>query len=296
MIFKAKQLIRNIFILFKMIFIPKSEPFAGIKTAWRHLTTGKFYPNKEYYDFTREIQVTENNNFKFANYNNVKIAYPKAETNQRIKLMLNAILNEQSEDSRYESPHGYLKEYNLDKEDTVYDLGAAEGYQSKSWIGQVKSIVIFEPAFELFNTLKETFKEELIEDKVILINEGISDKKSTLTYRGEIFQLDSLDSMIKRHNLPEPTYIKVDIEGEEMPFLKGAKETLSKKNIKLLEITTYHHPKDYIEIPKFLSQYKGNGKFTKGVVAFNRKGYKYPGLIAPFSPVFRKSIFSYYFN
>lgn len=296
MIFKIKQFIRNFFILCKVILNPKSEPFAGIGTAWRHFITGKFYPNKKYYDFKNEIKIEEGENHKFAIYNNVKIAYQKELNDERIKLMLNAILNEQSEDPEYESPHRYLKYNKLEKDMVIYDLGAAEGYQSKIWAKSVKLIVIFEPSTKLFETLKITFQEEIKNKRVILINEGISDKKCTSNYKDETFSLDSLDNLVRKYDLPNPSYIKVDIEGEEINFLKGSSEILSSNSLKLLEITTYHHPDDYIQIPKLLSSYSGSGTFSDDVVAFNRRGYKYPGLIIPFSPVFRKSIYRYSFN
>ncbi len=49
-----------------------------------------------------------------------------------------------------------------------------------------------------------------------------------------------LDGFICQNNLPIPTFLKIDIDGSEIPFLEGASETLSSTKLKsvLFELST----------------------------------------------------------
>jgi len=49
-------------------------------------------------------------------------------------------------------------------------------------------------------------------------------------------QVDSLDNLIKKHQLPNPDHIKVDIDGSEYAFILGAKESLSKAKSIIIEL------------------------------------------------------------
>ena len=42
----------------------------------------------------------------------------------------------------------------------------------------------------------------------------------------------SLDSFLEKEDLPNPNYMKIDIDGSEVAFIKGAQETLANKNLK----------------------------------------------------------------
>lgn len=54
---------------------------------------------------------------------------------------------------------------------------------------------------------------------------------------GEV-DVNTLDNLIKEHNLPFPDYLKVDIDGSKYDFIQGAKNTLSKIKGIIIELTT----------------------------------------------------------
>jgi FkbM family methyltransferase len=56
----------------------------------------------------------------------------------------------------------------------------------------------------------------------------------------QAIEIVPLDGFISQNNLPVPTYLKVDIDGSEMPFLEGASQTLASPKLKavLFELST----------------------------------------------------------
>jgi len=63
----------------------------------------------------------------------------------------------------------------------------------------------------------------------------------------------TIDEVVTTLNLPRVDFIKMDIEGYEIPALEGARETLHKFAPKLA-ISAYHNPLDVAEIPKLISR------------------------------------------
>lgn len=61
----------------------------------------------------------------------------------------------------------------------------------------------------------------------------------------------SIDDLVARKQLPKVDFIKMDIEGAELPALKGAENTIKKYRPKLA-ISIYHQVSDFITIPKYL--------------------------------------------
>jgi hypothetical protein len=62
----------------------------------------------------------------------------------------------------------------------------------------------------------------------------------------------SIDDFVARENLPQVNFIKMDIEGAELPALQGAEETL--RNFKpRLAISLYHRDTDLVDIPRYLN-------------------------------------------
>ncbi len=77
----------------------------------------------------------------------------------------------------------------------------------------------------------------------------VYDKVST----GELgyVELNSIDNILDKEE--KVTFIKMDIEGEEMPALKGARNVIQKHKPKLA-ICVYHKREDLISIPQYLKK------------------------------------------
>lgn len=70
----------------------------------------------------------------------------------------------------------------------------------------------------------------------------------------------SIDDFVTRHRVPKVDFIKMDIEGAELPALRGAVETIRRYKPKLA-ISLYHSMNDFIDIPRFLVSLGLNYRF-----------------------------------
>lgn len=101
----------------------------------------------------------------------------------------------------------------------AYNLGIGAGFQGATmkigqpWAGGHQKVVDYN---ETRTDLNFDFKEE------------------------QSIEIVPLDGFIEKENLPVPTYLKVDIDGSEMPFLAGATKTLQHPSLKavLFELST----------------------------------------------------------
>jgi len=62
----------------------------------------------------------------------------------------------------------------------------------------------------------------------------------------------SIDDFVAQKELPRVDFIKMDIEGSELPALRGAAATLARDKPKLA-IAAYHNPEDLIVLPEYLA-------------------------------------------
>ena len=60
----------------------------------------------------------------------------------------------------------------------------------------------------------------------------------------------SIDYIVDQYNI-SPRFIKVDIEGNALEFVKGAKETLTKFR-PVLSVAIYHNPYEFFEVKPLL--------------------------------------------
>ena len=148
-------------------------------------------------------------------------------------------------------------DFQVEDNDVVVDVGAAEGNFSLEIIDRVSKIYIIESDEKWIEALKETFRS--YSEKVIFINKFI-----TSYNEGKFATLDSLigDSV---------NFIKMDIEGNEWEALCGA-ERLIKKSKKLkCTICSYHRDVDEILIKDVLKKNEFEYMTTPGFMW-------YPGL------------------
>ncbi len=134
-----------------------------------------------------------------------------------------------------------------------------------------KHIYTFEPTKENFRLLNRTL--ELNHSKrIIPVNRALGAVSGTMEihYRteniggssalfgdegtiAEVVQITTLDDFVRENNI-QVGFIKVDIEGFEMEFLKGAKETICTQKPAML-LSIYHQPSDYFGIKPLIESW-----------------------------------------
>lgn len=148
--------------------------------------------------------------------------------------------------------------------EVFFDVGSYDGATIKTFIEHCenyKSIYAFEPDNSAFSRLYRA-SEDL--NNLIYLNMGLSDTNGEIPFFSEeygsshILGASSEDTCgkkcsnilsIKGDSLNlSPTFIKMDIEGSEIPALNGLKETIRKQTPKLA-ICLYHHLSDLWNIP-----------------------------------------------
>lgn len=148
-----------------------------------------------------------------------------------------------------------------------------------SRLGGFKHIYAFEPGkkqFEAMNIRIERLKKEwaINDNKISLINLGVSDKNEVLEFNDNSDLLCNRVSNIKQNTInietcsvdnflngKEINFLISDIEGYEINMLKGAINTI--KNYKpKMAISVYHKPDDLIIIPRFIKDLVPEYKFA----------------------------------
>jgi FkbM family methyltransferase len=73
----------------------------------------------------------------------------------------------------------------------------------------------------------------------------------------------TIDTLVKEQNLSKVDFIKMDIEGSELPALKGARDTINKHRPDLA-IAIYHSMDDFVNIPLYIESLNLGYKFYLG--------------------------------
>ena len=150
----------------------------------------------------------------------------------------------------------------------IIDVGASFG-DSALVFGRYtdKHIYSFEPTKEGYDALQETIRlnaaTRIIPVKKALgasISQGqisVSGGCSSMVFdnhtTSEEIEVITLDSFVREHNI-EVGFIKVDIEGIEQEFLKGARQTITAQKPAML-ISIYHQASDFFEIKPMIESW-----------------------------------------
>lgn len=140
----------------------------------------------------------------------------------------------------------------------IFDVGANIGQYSKECLATIKDLALFsfEPSKNTFARLKENIKDE----RVRLYNFGFGETNKTqtlffdqegsglasvykreLAYRHIFFRkkekilIKTIDSFCKKNKIKQIDLLKIDVEGNELNVLKGAKKMLKEKRIKSIQ-------------------------------------------------------------
>ena len=131
------------------------------------------------------------------------------------------------------SPHRYLTNtFDIEKNDVIVDVGAAEGNFSLSVIENAGYVYLFETDIRWIKALEATFAPW--KDKVKIIQKYVSDR----THDNCIALDDFFDSKQHIH------FVKADVEGAEGEVLRGAVKTIGRHNHLKIAVCTYHRQED----------------------------------------------------
>ncbi|MDE5833356.1 MAG: FkbM family methyltransferase [Desulfovibrio sp.] len=163
--------------------------------------------------------------------------------------------------------------------DTVIDGGAFVGdtavYFAKK-TGAKGKVYSFEPLPENIANLKKTVAINKADGIVEVAPYALSDKKKRINFmfnssssrlaeddsgdqNGVVDAID-LDSFVAEKGIEKIDYIKCDLEGSDIDFLNGARETIKKFSPKC-GLVVYHKPDDILDIPRILLECQPDYKF-----------------------------------
>jgi FkbM family methyltransferase len=184
----------------------------------------------------------------------------------------------------YNTPSGiydnmYVKQYEyvtedvsikIKDDDVVLDCGAcwgetalffANGLNEKGKVYSFEfiqgNINIFNKNMELNPNLKKKIilipspLDEFSNKKLYYTDLGPGSRVSTEPISGLITETISIDDFFEKYNLSKVDFIKMDIEGMELPALKGAIKTIKQFKPKLA-ISIYHSMNDFVNIIEYL--------------------------------------------
>lgn len=172
-----------------------------------------------------------------------------------------------------EAPHQYQSStVHVEKGDVIFDIGAAEGLFALDQVDNASRVIIVENDPQWTEPLHHTFAPW--QEKTMVIQKGVSviDTDYNLS-------LKTLLSETADH----PTFIKMDIEGYELPVITSALDFLKgKENIKMAA-AVYHRQHDAEEIKALFDSIGYTSEFSKGYMLFHLYDMPTP-------PYFRRGI------
>lgn len=200
-----------------------------------------------------EFTVTNENGFNYILFNGYKMYFKQNWSVLSCKSYIKTLLVEQ--DAR--SPHCYCTDnFYVNNDETLLDIGAAEGNFSLLSINKAKEIYMFEYNNDWYKALEKTF--EPFTEKVKLFNKKVDSKTAS--------------NSIKLDDLPElytkKLFIKMDVEGSERTIFKGMEKLLAtNKNIRIA-VCTYHGYNDAVEFENYFKQLGFKTEFSSGYMLY----------------------------
>jgi len=120
----------------------------------------------------------------------------------------------------------YVKEWRV-----CLDIGSNVGQWTRPLAQKFDSVVCFEPN----PNFRECFKKNISEHNVVLWPYGLSDTehKASQQYNSTVLSREAGDidcRTLDSFGLTNIDFMKIDVDGFELPLLMGAKETLTRNN------------------------------------------------------------------
>lgn len=186
----------------------------------------------------KEYIINFSEEYPFVYYHGVKLYMPIDMSKDEMIAYVRSIEIEQ--DSR--SAHCYFPQKVDLRDKVIVDIGAAEGNFMIDYIGEIKSLYIFETEEKWISPLTKTF--EPWKDKVTIIQRFVGDGTDNT------LKLD--DYFLNKENID---LIKMDVEGAEASVIRGAQNIISSSNCLTLFVCLYHSGNDEDEIKELLKDY-----------------------------------------
>lgn len=191
----------------------------------------------------------------------------------------------------------------FDAGDVFYDVGANCGSLTLAAAGMHRgriSIVAIEPGFANFESLARNLSQNGMLGFVIPLQIALLDRtrlepinyyRSTsagtslhavgrpVDYEDneftpvetQVVAAYTLDDVIDALELPEPTYVKIDVDGSECPLLQGATKTLARGNIKELLVEIVDHDREGTRLASVRSLLASHG-YEPAEISVHHKG------------------------
>ena len=220
--------------------------------------------NNDYSPDNTEVFTDQESRMLYVFLEGRRLYFRKGWSKNRIKRAFTDLCREQD----INSPHRYLNDsFEVDKNDIIADIGAAEGNFSLSVIEKVKKIYLFESDSRWIEALHETFAPW--SDKVEIINKRVADFDDATHIRFDTFYN-------KRKDI---TFLKIDVEGAEQNVLNSCKTVLSGKVPVKIALCTYHKSNDEKDFTELLQKYGFSVSKSKGyMIHYYDKNIKVPWL------------------
>ena len=160
-------------------------------------------------------------------------------------------------------------EHFIHRGDIVLDCGASDGdFTRQALDAGAAKVVAIEISPSSAECIRRNLAAETAAGRAIVYPKGVWDKEDTLTLNVDdtnfaansvvmhsdsshpsvLVPLTTIDKLVAELNLPRVDFIKMDIEGAEVPALAGAHETIARYKPRLA-IATEHKPDDEYTIP-----------------------------------------------
>ena len=195
-----------------------------------------------------------------------------------------------STSSSVKEPFYHFRKLLEQPQPVIFDIGAYVGDTIKQFKSSFPESYIhaFEPFDESFSILKNRFQktENLLLNNIALGNSPLSDAKMyitrnkgsssllqpikdanqfwegnpLLTQKEVKVDITTIDSYCLKQNINSIDILKMDVQGNEINVLKGAKQMLKEKRIKLIftEISIAHNYKEQSEIEEIIKLLRVN--------------------------------------
>lgn len=158
-----------------------------------------------------------------------------------------------------EVPHQYQSPtVHVEEEDVVFDIGAAEGLFALDQIDKASRVILVENDPQWTVALQHTFSP--YKKKVTIIQKGISaiDTENSL----------SLKTLLSKEDCPS-AFIKMDIEGYELPSIISAMDFLKEKSGIKIAAAAYHRQHDGDELKAIFDTIGYTSEFSTGYMLFH---------------------------